>query len=81
MTDAEVAALGVESDSAVSGQPTTVIDYKVGDMVRIVEGPLENFSGVVNTIDQAGNKVNVTISMFGRETLTELALNQVVRMD
>lgn len=81
LTDAEVAALGVESDSAVSGQPTTVIDYKVGDMVRIVEGPLENFSGVVNTIDQAGNKVNVTISMFGRETLTELALNQVVRMD
>ena len=74
LTEAEVLALGVETR-------TVEITYQVGDTVRIIDGPLENFSGVVNEIDVEKNKVRVTISMFGRETPVELELDQAELMD
>ena len=61
LTEEEVAALGVEKREIE-------ITYAVGDTVRIIDGPLENFSGIVDEIDLEKNKVRVTISMFGRET-------------
>ena len=74
LTEQEVAALGVE-------RYEVEIDYQVGDTVRIVEGPLENFSGTVDAIDREKRKVQVTISMFGRETSVELELNQATKME
>lgn len=74
LTDEEVAALGVERHEVE-------IDYQVGDTVRIIDGPLENFSGVVDEIDLEKSKVRVTISMFGRETPVELEPDQAERMD
>ena len=74
LTEKEIAALGVEKKEIV-------IDYKVGDTVKIIDGPLENFSGTVEEIDQEKNMVRVTISMFGRETSVELELEQVETMD
>lgn len=53
----------------------------MGDTVRIIDGPLENFSGIVDEIDLEKNKVRVTISMFGRETPVELELDQAEPMD
>ena len=74
LTEQEVAALGVEKKEIV-------VNYAVGDTVSITDGPLENFSGVVDEIDQEKNMVRVTISMFGRETSVELELDQVERID
>lgn len=53
----------------------------MGDTVKIIDGPLENFSGVVDEIDREKNMVRVTISMFGRETTAELELAQAELMD
>ena len=74
LTEKEIAALGVEKKEIV-------VDYAVGDTVNIIDGPLENFSGVVEEIDQEKNMVRVTISMFGRETSVELELDQAELMD
>ena len=74
LTEREIASLGVEKKEIV-------VDYKVGDTVSIIDGPLENFSGTVDEIDQEKNMVRVTISMFGRETSVELELDQVELMD
>ena len=74
LTEKEVASLGVEKKEIV-------VDYEVGDTVSITDGPLENFSGVVEEIDREKNMVRVTISMFGRETSVELELDQVERLD
>ncbi len=74
LTEAEVAALGVEKKEII-------VDYAEGDTVNIIDGPLENFSGVVEEIDQEKNMVRVTISMFGRETSVELELDQAERME
>ena len=70
----EVAALGVEKREIE-------VNYTVGDTVRITDGPLENFSGIVDEVDLDKNKVRVTISMFGRETPVELELDQAERLD
>ena len=74
LTEREIAALGVEKKEIV-------VDYAVGDTVQIVDGPLENFTGVVEEIDREKNVVRVTISMFGRETSVELELDQAERLD
>ena len=74
LTEREIASLGVEKKEIV-------VDYKVGDTVSITDGPLENFSGTVDEIDQEKNMVRVTISMFGRETSVELELDQVEPLD
>ena len=74
LTEEEVAALGVEKREVE-------VNYDVGDMVRIIDGPLENFSGHVDEVDREKNKVRVTISMFGRETPVELKLDQAELLD
>lgn len=74
LTEEEIASLGVEKKEIE-------ISYAVGDTVRIIDGPLEGFSGVVNEIDREKNKTRVTISMFGRETPVELELEQAELMD
>ena len=70
LTDEEVLALGMEKHEVV-------VSYRVGDRVRINDGPLESFTGVVDEIDAEKNKVVVVVSMFGRETPVEMQLDQV----
>ena len=70
LTDAEVAALGVEKHSVEVG-------YSEGDNVKIISGPLEGYTGKVKTVDTANNNVCVVLSMFGRETPVELELDQI----
>ena len=74
LTEEEVMALGVEKHEVV-------VLYKEGDRVRINDGPLESFTGVVEEIDAEKNKVTVVVSMFGRETPVELELDQVEVVD
>lgn len=70
LTDEEVARLGVEKKQIE-------VAYSVGDSVKITDGPLVDFIGVVEEIDLDKNCVRVTVSMFGRETPVELELDQV----
>ena len=70
LSEAEIAALGVEKREVVVG-------YEVGDNVKITDGALESFLGVVDEIYIERSKVRVVVSMFGRETPVELELDQV----
>lgn len=69
LTDEEVRKMGVETR-------VVEVSYAVGDSVRIIDGPLEDFVGTVEEIDVEKNMVKVTVSMFGRETPVELELSQ-----
>ena len=53
------------------------LDFAVGDLVSIKSGPMEGFSGKISNIDAATRKVNVSVSMFGRETPVEIDYTQV----
>lgn len=69
LSESEVYKMGVE-------KRVVEVKYGVGDQVRIIDGPLEDFVGIVDELDVDKNYVKVTISMFGRETPVELELNQ-----
>ncbi|MBU5626857.1 transcription termination/antitermination factor NusG [Oscillibacter hominis] len=70
LSEEEVLALGMEKHEIV-------VKYNVGDHVKIVDGPLASFMGIVEEIEPEKNKVRVVVSMFGRETPVELELDQV----
>lgn len=70
LTEEEVYAMGVEKKEII-------VNYAVGDTVRILDGPLSSFTGTVESVDVDNNAVNVVVSMFGRETSVEFELDQV----
>jgi len=70
LTEEEVTEMGVE-------RVPVEVDIEVGESVRIEEGPLENFTGIVKSIDREHHKLSVMVNMFGRETAVELEYTQV----
>ncbi len=60
--------------------PKIKVSFKVGQKVRIVEGPFEDFMGTVDEIDLERARVRVLVSFFGRETPIELDFLQVERV-
>jgi transcriptional antiterminator NusG len=70
LTQAEVDRLGVENVELK-------VDYAPGDTIRIRNGSFEGFAGRVEEIDQENGRVKVRVSMFGRESIAELDLEDV----
>ena len=70
LSEEEVYAMGVEKKEII-------VNYAVGDTVRILDGPLSSFTGTVDNIEVDNNTVTVIVSMFGRETPVEFELDQV----
>jgi transcriptional antiterminator NusG len=60
--------------------PKIKVSFRVGQKVRITEGPFEDFMGTVDTIDTDRARVRVLVSMFGRETPIEVDFLQVERV-
>jgi transcriptional antiterminator NusG len=54
------------------------LKYIIGEQVMVVEGPFNTFEGVISEIK--GEKVNVEIKIFGRNTAVELTLNQISKI-
>ena len=59
--------------------PLVKVSFKVGERVRIVDGPFNDFRGQVAEIDMEKTKVRVMVNFFGRETPVELDFLQVER--
>jgi transcriptional antiterminator NusG len=60
--------------------PKVKVGFEVGQNVRIVDGPFQDFHGTVDDINVEKGKVKVLVSFFGRETPVELDFLQVERM-
>ncbi len=77
VSDAEIAKIkkrmGVED-------PKHHIDFSVGEVVNITDGPFKGFDGAINEIDSQKGKIKVLVSMFGRETPVELDALQVKKV-
>lgn len=64
-------------DRMSSEKPKYNINFKVGQRVRIIDGPFNDFIGEVADIDMDKNKVRVMVNFFGRETPVELNFLEV----
>jgi transcription termination/antitermination protein NusG len=74
LTDDEVNSMGI-SEQQVS------LDIEIGENIKVIAGPLENFAAVVQGINPEKKKIKVLVDMFGRETPVELDFNQVQKLD
>lgn len=61
-------------------EPKHKIDFNIGEVVNITDGPFKGFDGSINEIDPAKGKLKVLVNMFGRETPVELDSLQVKRV-
>lgn len=61
-------------------EPKHKIDYTVGEVVSITDGPFKGFDGAINEVDEAKGKLKVLVNMFGRDTPVELDSLQVKRV-
>ena len=73
LTDEEIRNMGFD-------ETPIDVDYDVNDSVKVINGPLIDFIGVVQEINKEKHKVKVLISMFGRETPVELEFAQVQKV-
>ena len=73
LSDEEVTSMGVE-------RIPIMLNIEVGETVRVINGPLENFTGRVEALDIERQKIKLTVRMFGRETPVELDFVQVQRL-
>ena len=53
------------------------IPFEVGEAVKVIEGPFNGFSGVIEKVDNEKKKVTVTVKVFGRSTGLDLGFMQV----
>lgn len=74
LTEEEVKNLGVD-------KVTVEVAYEVGDLVNVIDGPLEGFSGTVESVDIENDSVQVIVSMFGRETAVDFELDQLEKVE
>ena len=61
-------------------EPQYKIEVKVGDLVKIIDGPFKDFDGKVAEIDEERGKVKVLINLFGRDTPVELDSLQIKKL-
>jgi transcriptional antiterminator NusG len=61
-------------------EPKFKIDYSVGELVNITDGPFKGFDGTISEVDEQKGKIKVLVSMFGRETPVELDGLQVKKV-
>lgn len=58
----------------------TTVDYTVGETVKVIAGPLADFTGVISEINVDQSRLKVLVSIFGRETPVELSFSQVAKL-
>jgi transcriptional antiterminator NusG len=51
--------------------------YNVGDKVQVIDGPFDSFTGTVEEVDIEGQKMKISVSIFGKATPIELSFTQV----
>ena len=77
ITDKEAdAILRRVQDSEDKPRPKTV--FEAGEVVRVIDGPFNDFNGVVEEVNYEKSRVRVSVSIFGRNTPVELEFVQVV---
>ena len=75
ITEAEANIILQRLESGVAPKPKTL--FEPGEMVRVVDGPFNDFNGVVEEVNYEKSKLHVAVLIFGRSTPVELDFGQV----
>ena len=61
-------------------RPRTRAQFSIGESVKVISGPLADFSGEIAEINEDASRLKVLVSIFGRETPVELSFSQVAKI-
>jgi transcription termination/antitermination protein NusG len=64
----------------VATKTATKAQFQIGESVKVISGPLSDFSGEISEINQDASKLKVLVSIFGRETPVEVGFDQVKKI-
>ena len=78
ITDAEAAKILNQMEHGIEDTSQGTV-YEPGEMIRVIDGPFNDFSGVVEEADNQKGKVKVAVMIFGRSTPVELDFSQIER--
>jgi len=74
---AEVNRILGKVDELAESEEEMNIPYVVGETVKVIDGPFNSFSGIIEDIDEVKKKLKVMVKIFGRKTPLELNFMQV----
>ncbi|MEW6636851.1 MAG: transcription termination/antitermination protein NusG [Actinomycetota bacterium] len=80
LSRAEVERLLHPGETKAPEKVKTTVDYQIGETVKVISGPLSDFTGAISDINVDQSKLKVLVSIFGRETPVELSFNQVAKL-
>jgi len=61
-------------------RPRTRAQFSIGESVKVVSGPLSDFSGEISEVNEDAQRLKVLVSIFGRETPVEVGFDQVKKI-
>jgi transcription termination/antitermination factor NusG len=73
-------AAGGETTTTAAAPAATVVDFEVGESVTVMDGPFATLPATINEINAEQQKLQVLVSIFGRETPVELSFSQVQKL-
>lgn len=73
-------AAGGETTQGAAAAPAAVVDFEVGESVTVMDGPFATLPATINEINAEQQKLQVLVSIFGRETPVELSFSQVQKI-
>jgi transcriptional antiterminator NusG len=78
VSEVEMSRYLVSSDSDnLDKEDMEEIPFKVGDSVKVIDGPFKEFNGLVQEVNDK-NRIKVNVNIFGRPTPIELSMNQIL---
>lgn len=86
LANISVSAAGASAAGAPAGGPSAakpqpvVAQFTIGETVKVISGPLSDFSGEIAEINEDAHKLKVLVSIFGRETPVEVGYDQVKKV-
>jgi len=77
MRESEVNRILGKVDELAESEESMFIPYTVGETVKVIDGPFNNFNGIIQEINEEKKKLKVEVKIFGRKTPLELSFMQV----
>lgn len=74
------AAAGAGAGAGAAKAQPAAAQFSIGETVKVVSGPLSDFSGEIAEINEDAHKLKVLVSIFGRETPVEVGYDQVKKV-